>query len=91
VRDWPRHRAALESLVGDPATLAAAIERSGAPARFSELQPTVSPKVARWALRNCHLMRDRFTVLDLRFFAGTWGDEDVESVLRIAAGLGAGL
>ncbi len=91
VRDWPRHRAALGSLVADPATLAAAIERSGAPARFSQLRPAVSPDVARWALRHCHLMRDRFTVMDLRFFAGSWGDEDVESALGVAAGLGAGL
>ena len=91
MRDWPRHRAALGSLVADPATLAAAIERSGAPARFSQLRPAVSPDVARWALRHCHLMRDRFTVMDLRFFAGSWGDEDVESALGVAAGLGAGL
>jgi hypothetical protein len=36
-------------------------------------------------------MRDRLTLVDLRFLEGTWEESDVESVLEIAAGLGAGL
>jgi glycerol-1-phosphate dehydrogenase [NAD(P)+] len=91
VGDWPRHRAVLDSILCDPAVLARAIARAGSPARFSELAPAVSPDVARWALRNCHRMRDRLTLVDLRFFEGTWGEADVESVLEVAAGLGAGL
>ena len=91
VRDWPGHRARLESLLADQSKLARAIGTAGAPTRFSMLEPAVAPRVARWALLNCHLMRDRFTVLDLRSFMGAWNDEDVEATLSAAAGLGAGL
>ena len=48
----------------------------------------VSP---RWALRNCNLMRDRLTIVDLLSFERKWGDDDVESLLNVAAGMGAGL
>jgi glycerol-1-phosphate dehydrogenase [NAD(P)+] len=89
--DWPRHRAALGALVVDPATLAAAVRRSGAPARFSELTPAVGPALARWALRSCHLMRDRFVLPDLRAACGTWSAADVDRLLERAATLGAGL
>ena len=46
---------------------------------------------ARWALANCHLMRDRFTVADLAFLMGIWEPADVDSLLLDAAALGAGL
>ena len=89
--EWPRHRAVFETIVCEPSILAAAIERAGTPARFSELAPAVSPDVARWALSNCNLMRDRLTIVDLLSFEGKWGDDDVESLLGVAAGIGAGL
>jgi glycerol-1-phosphate dehydrogenase [NAD(P)+] len=91
VAEWPRHRAVLDGIVGDPAVLARAIVAAGSPARFSELAPPVGADVARWALGNCQLMRDRLTLVDLRFLEGTWEEADVESVLEVAAGLGAGL
>lgn len=90
--DWPRHRAALRELVVDPALLAGAIRRSGAPARFSELTPPVTdPGLARWALGSCHLMRDRFVLPDLRAACGAWSGADVDRLLERAAELGAGL
>jgi glycerol-1-phosphate dehydrogenase [NAD(P)+] len=91
VAEWPRHGAILDGIVGDPAVLARAVVAAGSPARFSELAPPVGADVAHWALRNCQLMRDRLTLVDLRFLEGTWEEADVESVLEIAAGLGAGL
>jgi glycerol-1-phosphate dehydrogenase [NAD(P)+] len=89
--DWPRHRAALRDLVIDPATLAGAIRRAGAPVRFSELAPAVAPELARWALSSCHLMRNRFVLADLRAFTGTWTRPDIEQLLDRAAAIGAGL
>ena len=89
--DWPRHRAALRDLVVDPATLVDAVRRAGAPVRFSGLTPPVEPTLARWALANCHLMRDRFVLADLRALTGTWSVRDVERLLGRAAELGAGL
>jgi glycerol-1-phosphate dehydrogenase [NAD(P)+] len=88
---WPRHRAAMRALTVDPAVLAAAIRRAGAPGRFGELTPTVEPALARWALTNCHRMRDRFVLPDLRSACGTWSAADVDRLLDRAAALGAGL
>jgi glycerol-1-phosphate dehydrogenase [NAD(P)+] len=84
---WPQ----FEALLGDPEQLVAAMATAGAPLRFSELDPTVDAETARWALANCHLMRDRFTIADLANFAGVWEDDDVDAVLADAKALGAGL
>lgn len=89
--EWPRHREAMEALVVDPAELVAAVRRSGAPARFSELEPAVGADLARWALTSCHLMRDRFVLADLRSVTGSWAAADIDRLLARAAELGAGL
>lgn len=89
--EWPRHRAVLRSLVVAPATLAAAVAQAGAPTRFRDLAPAQDAALARWALSNCHLMRDRFVLADLRALTGTWQLADVDRLLTQAAGLRAGL
>jgi glycerol-1-phosphate dehydrogenase [NAD(P)+] len=88
---WREPEDAFERLLVDPELLVASMREAGAPVRFSQLDPAVDAETARWAVANCHLMRDRFTVADLAFFAGAWEAEDVEAVLREAAELGAGL
>jgi glycerol-1-phosphate dehydrogenase [NAD(P)+] len=90
-RDWDALQPRLDELTVDPARLVAAMRAAGAPVRFAELEPAVDPDTARWALANCHLMRDRFTVADLACFGGGWEEDDVEAVLADAAALGAGL
>lgn len=89
--DWAMHRAKLKEMVLSPEELGAALRAAGAPTRFGELNPPVSPETARWALLNCHLMRDRFTLADLLFFSGTWDDGFVERVLDRARSAGGGL
>jgi glycerol-1-phosphate dehydrogenase [NAD(P)+] len=91
VAGWSGHAEALDRLLIHPARLVEALRAAGAPIRFAELDPPVDPRTARWALTNCHLMRDRFTVADLAWFLGAWDDEDVDAVLADAAALGAGL
>lgn len=88
---WAGHRAALASMVASPDAIAGALRDAGAPARFGELEPPVDPAQARWALRHAHLMRDRFSVLDLLAFGGRWDDAAVEAVLARAARAGGGL
>jgi glycerol-1-phosphate dehydrogenase [NAD(P)+] len=88
---WPEHRERLRTLAIDPARLATAVRRSGAPARFSDLRPAASADLARWALASAPLMRDRFVLTDLRAFTGTWTPADVDRLLARAAELGAGL
>ncbi len=64
---------------------------AGAPTRFGELDPPAPPETARWALLNCHLMRNRFTLADLVFFSGFWDGGFVERILARARSAGGGL
>jgi glycerol-1-phosphate dehydrogenase [NAD(P)+] len=89
--DWAAHERELDALVAPPEALVEVLRHAHAPARFSELDPPQDADVARWALANCHLMRDRFSIADLAFLLGLWDDEDVIEVLGEARALGAGL
>jgi glycerol-1-phosphate dehydrogenase [NAD(P)+] len=91
LEDWAVHRAKMREMVLPPETLGGALREAGAPARFGELDPPVSPEVVRWALGNCHLMRNRFTLADLLFYAGLWDDAFVERLLQRARSAGGGL
>jgi glycerol-1-phosphate dehydrogenase [NAD(P)+] len=86
---WPAFDSELDVLLGSAESLVGALNAAGAPSRLSELG--VDAANARWALANCHLMRDRFTVADLAFFLGAWEPADVDALLEDAARLGAGL
>lgn len=88
---WPQVRGELEGLLAPPETIVETLRAAGAPTRFSELEPRIDGAAVRWALANCHLMRERFTVADLATFAGCWEEADVDSLLAEAATLGAGL
>ncbi len=88
--DWDRHRAILRGLVTEPAVLATALAGAGAPARIGDLEPAPPPEMVRWALRALPLMRDRFTVADLRFFAGDWDEATADDLLERSGIMGAG-
>jgi glycerol-1-phosphate dehydrogenase [NAD(P)+] len=90
-RDWSELTARVAPLLGRPRDLVESMEPAGAPTRFGLLDPPVEPELVRWALENCHLMRDRFTVADLAFFLGIWDKSQVEDLLADAAALGGGL
>jgi len=91
LQDWPRRKAELKEMVAPPERLGNALTEAAAPARFGELDPPASPQVARWALRNCRLMRNRFTIADLLFFIGWWDDAFVKKLLERARSAGGGL
>ena len=84
---WAVHEEAVAALLVEPERLVAALSAAGAPTRFADLDPPVDDATARWAVANCHLMRDRFTVADLAYFLGAWTDDDVDAVLAEAAAL----
>jgi glycerol-1-phosphate dehydrogenase [NAD(P)+] len=88
---WSGHERTLDGLLVDPVRMVEALRKAGAPLRFGQLDPPVDPGTARWAVANCHLMRDRFTVADLACFLGAWTDEDVDAVLAEASTMDAGL
>lgn len=89
--NWPRYRDELGEMVASPERLCGALAEAGAPVRFGELKPAVTPEIVRWALLNCHLMRNRFTFADLLFLLGWWGDDFVERLLERARSAGGGL
>jgi glycerol-1-phosphate dehydrogenase [NAD(P)+] len=83
--EWDGHRAAVDELLVDSGTLAAGLVAAGAVARFSDLDPAVDAKTARWAVAHCHLMRNRFTVIDLLDLLGRWTPADQDTVTAAAA------
>lgn len=91
LENWSGHRAELARLVAAPERLGEALDLAGAPARFGDLAPPVSPETARWALLNCHLMRDRFNVVDLLYFLGWWNDAFIDRLLERVRPVGGGL
>ncbi len=97
-RATPPDPAALASLpeqaslwLGAPAEMTAVLAAAGAPTRFSELDPPVDANTARWAVANAHLLRSRFTILDLVVFTGGNSEQLVGDALDRAAELGGGL
>ncbi len=81
VDDWERHKAALRDLVATPERLRTALNEAGAPATVGDLDPPATAAVVRWALGALPLMRDRFTVADLRFLAGDWNPATIDRLL----------
>lgn len=91
LENWTRYRDELGSMLVSPERLGSALRDSGAPARFRDLDPPIPEDTAFWALRNCHLMRNRLTLADLLFFIGWWDDEFVRRLLERAHSVGGGL
>jgi len=81
IAHWADHDFEVDELLMTPSFVAGTLLRAGAPWTFDELEPAPEPEVVTWALANCHLMRDRFTVVDLADLIGAWRDEDVASLL----------
>jgi glycerol-1-phosphate dehydrogenase [NAD(P)+] len=82
--DWDRHRTTIEELRIDAHTLGAGLVAAAAPARFAALDPFIDDATARWAVAHCHLMRNRFTVVDLLDLLGRWTEQDRDTVLATA-------
>jgi glycerol-1-phosphate dehydrogenase [NAD(P)+] len=80
--EWERYDAAIGALLAEPAALSGTLRAAGAAATLTELDPAPSRHAARWAVANCHLMRDRFTIVDLAEVTGCWGEDDVDEALR---------
>ena len=89
--DWLAVDGAVAPLLAEPDEIAVTLTKAGAPIRFRDLDPPIPGDTVRWALANCHLMRDRFSIVDLAFFLGVWSADQQAQVLADAADLGAGL
>jgi glycerol-1-phosphate dehydrogenase [NAD(P)+] len=89
--NWAQYREELRGIVATPDRLGEALEAAGATARFRDLDPPIGEDTAFWALRNCHMMRNRFTLADLLFFIGWWDDAFVSRLLERSSSVGGGL
>jgi glycerol-1-phosphate dehydrogenase [NAD(P)+] len=102
---WHAHRSELENFLNNfdqfrdqvsgwvrkPDYIAGRMHEAGAPTRYSQLNYPVDAKTVVWAITNCHLMRNRFSVIDLLHFTGVWNDDFVKMLLDRAEKLDAGL
>ena len=84
-------KAHVRPWVKDPAYISACMHRAKAPCRYSVLNYPVDAKTATWAITNCHMMRNRFSIIDLLHFSGVWNDSFVQMILDRAEALDAGL
>lgn len=88
---WEEHAPELRSLARPSARIAAGLRSAGTPALLSELGGEIDERTTSWVVRNCALMRDRFTVVDLLTLLGWWRYDDVAEIERrvLAAVTGA--
>lgn len=91
LNDWDNFRQEIRQVVASPEYLCRQMHAAGAPTRYSQMTPPIDPDTARWALRDCHLYRNRFTLSDLLFYLGWWNEEFIERLIERAAELDAGL
>lgn len=89
--NWPEHREKLRSMLISPQEMGQAMAAAGAPLKFSQLTPAIPASTVRWAIENCHLMRNRFTLSDFLFYTGWWNETTIDDVIARAAKAGGGL
>ena len=77
--------------VKKPEYIAECMHKAKAPCRYSKLNFPVDERTVRWAITNCHLMRNRFSVIDLLYFTGVWDEDFVQRLLDRAEAMDAGL
>jgi glycerol-1-phosphate dehydrogenase [NAD(P)+] len=87
VDEWSVHASEIERLLLPVEVLVTSLRDAQAPVRFDQLDPSPTDGEVAWALRNCHLLRDRFSVIDLADLMGAWTMDDVAAVLRELQGL----
>ncbi len=91
LNNFDEFKAEVAGWVKKPEYIAACMHEAGAPCRYSVLNYPVDGDTVTWAITNCHLMRNRFSIIDLLHFSGVWSDEFVQEILRRAEALDAGL
>ena len=82
VDEWAIYDDVVDQLLTPASFIASTLRAAGAPVTFNELYPVPSRDVVVWAVAHCHLMRDRFTVIDLADLVGAWSPDDVDASLE---------
>jgi glycerol-1-phosphate dehydrogenase [NAD(P)+] len=74
LNDWDTTKSRLMAETRDPSVITLILEKSGAPTRWSQLEPPISQERARFAFLHAAQMRKRFTLGDLMIFT-SWDRE----------------
>ena len=85
LQNWNSHSIELKKLIKSPEEIVQGLLSSGSPITFGDLEPEIGDPIARWAVANCHLMRNRFVGIDLLEFLGIWTESEVNWVFNRAA------
>lgn len=91
LENFEEFKAQVADWVMKPEYVADCMHKANHPTKYSALNYPVPAETAVWAVTNCHLMRNRFSIIDLLHFTGIWNDEFVQKVLDRAAAMDAGL
>ena len=86
VRNWAHHAKEIGKLVLPGHVIRDALISAGAPATCTELNPSYRPATVHWAVANCHLMRSRFTGVDLLDLLGLWDEAAVDALTSLIDG-----
>jgi glycerol-1-phosphate dehydrogenase [NAD(P)+] len=78
LRNWPEQRARLAELVHPPETVVESLTLAQHPLRYEDLG--IPEQQARWAFKNGHMMRQRFSSVDLLNYLGWLDDAFVDDV-----------
>jgi glycerol-1-phosphate dehydrogenase [NAD(P)+] len=83
LKEWQINPRELAAIAPIPEALAQGLLVSGAPMTHEDLEPWVTEEIWQWSVANCHLMRNRFTAVDLLAICGRWEKSDWERVLEL--------
>jgi len=81
---WKENISELRDISPSAELIATSLVVSGSPSEIGDLESWIDDSVWAWAVGNCHLMRNRFTVVDLLFFLGFWEEVDQREVIERA-------
>jgi glycerol-1-phosphate dehydrogenase [NAD(P)+] len=84
-------KGSVKDKVLPPSYICECMHKAGAPTHYKDLNFFVDEKTVRWAIKSCHLMRNRFTVIDLMYYTGLWNEAFIERVLDRAREYDAGI
>jgi glycerol-1-phosphate dehydrogenase [NAD(P)+] len=79
VADWERFKQTVT--LPTPQQFDEVSHASGLPTRAEDLGSGYDDHLLFWALRNCHLLRERISIVDLADAIGVWSDDAVRSIV----------
>jgi len=80
--NWDTFKEEIKNMLLSSEFLVKCMNEAGAPKKYCQMNPPVDIHTALWSITNCHLFRNRFTVVDFLFFICWWNSAFIERVLE---------